>query len=36
MSSKEETVPVPKKVLNYVLEELRQIREELKKRKTEG
>ena len=35
MSEKEETVTIPKKVLNYVLEELRQIREELKKRKAE-
>lgn len=29
----EETVSIPKKVLNYVLEELRQIKEELRKRK---
>jgi len=31
----EETVSIPRKVLNYVLEELRQIKEELRKRKTD-
>lgn len=29
----EETVSIPRKVLNYVLEELREIKEELRKRK---
>jgi DNA-binding protein len=35
LTETEETVTIPKKVLNYVLEELKQIREELKKRKAE-